>query len=136
MTANSSYNPYLMCLINAAEAEDGELTGDHDFINAQGASAGTCPACVFSNGRNGATWFYLLAINWSCEMWGRQTEVLFELCHIVIVSFHASLSRRHISSPRCDDRLLTRRQSNLTNRNLFPFTALCSCNTTAVISES
>ncbi|TRZ18799.1 hypothetical protein HGM15179_008308 [Zosterops borbonicus] len=26
VTANSSYNPYLMCLINAAEAEDGELT--------------------------------------------------------------------------------------------------------------
>ncbi|XP_041316146.1 ATP-binding cassette sub-family A member 12 [Pyrgilauda ruficollis] len=26
MTANNSYNPYLMCLINSAEAEDGELT--------------------------------------------------------------------------------------------------------------
>ncbi|XP_039584511.1 ATP-binding cassette sub-family A member 12 [Passer montanus] len=26
VTANSSYNPYLMCLINAAEAEDGQLT--------------------------------------------------------------------------------------------------------------
>lgn len=25
-----------MCLINAVEAEDRELTGDHDFINAQG----------------------------------------------------------------------------------------------------
>ncbi|XP_058665209.1 glucosylceramide transporter ABCA12 [Ammospiza caudacuta] len=26
VTANNSYNPYLMCLINSAEAEDGELT--------------------------------------------------------------------------------------------------------------
>ncbi|XP_014165755.1 ATP-binding cassette sub-family A member 12 [Geospiza fortis] len=34
VTVNNSYNPYLMCLINSAEAEDGELTGDHDFINA------------------------------------------------------------------------------------------------------
>lgn len=137
MTANNSYNPYLMCLINATEAEDGELTGDHDLINAEGPQL-ECVLPVFCLivGRNGATWFYLLAINWSCETWGSQAWVLFELCHIAIISFHPSLSRRYISSSLCDDSLLTLRQSNLKNRNLFPFTALCSCKMTAVISES
>lgn len=33
---NNSYNPYLMCLINAAEIEDRKLTGNHDFINVLG----------------------------------------------------------------------------------------------------
>lgn len=132
MTANSSYNPYLRCLINTLEDEDGELTGDHDFINSEGPQLQcVLPVFCLMVGR-----FYLLVVNWSCETWGSQAGVLSELCHVVIMSFHPSLSRRHISSSRCDDRLLTLTQSNLTHRNLFPFTALCSCNMTAVISES
>lgn len=36
VTANNSYSPYLMCLINATETEDSKLTGNHDFINIVG----------------------------------------------------------------------------------------------------
>lgn len=36
VTANNSYSPYLMCLINATETEDSKLTGNHDFINVVG----------------------------------------------------------------------------------------------------
>uniref|UniRef100_A0A8C6ZDT4 ATP binding cassette subfamily A member 12 n=1 Tax=Nothoprocta perdicaria TaxID=30464 RepID=A0A8C6ZDT4_NOTPE len=46
MTVNSSYNPYLMCLINATETEDSNLTGNHDFINVVAPWLECCCACL------------------------------------------------------------------------------------------
>lgn len=80
MTVNNSYNPYLMCLINATEVEDSKLTGNHDFINVVGPQMQCVCACLFKVfclmvGRNGATCFHLLAINCSCETSGSQTPL-------------------------------------------------------------
>lgn len=41
-------------------------------------------------GRNGAMCFHPLATNWSCETLGSQTPFLFELCHIVDLSFSSN----------------------------------------------
>lgn len=137
VTANNSYNPYLMCLINATEVEDSELTGNHDSINVVGPQLQYVCVWLFKGfcvmvGRNSATCFHLLAINCSCEALGSQTP----LC-LSYVTLWICFPSSYIQKARVLFSVMTgcwhSDNESLWIETYFPFQALCTLKMTAVI---